>query len=198
AGLVLVLDAQRLAPNRVPPEEIAALPEGGYRIVTADDGSFDNLLAANEQGATLVLLAGQSRLARQYAVYEALRRLGVRFYHPEEEYVPRIPRQQLRARARTATVIARQVSAGVSDDYIPDFRFRGFTFHSSHPLEHLEAFSDGDFPIDDAEHALEWIIKTRGESFRGAGRGVSSPEARGRRVAELEDLRLLFGMSRGV
>lgn len=192
AGLAFVLDAELLAPDRVPSDEIAALPEGGYRIVAYDATGFANRLADDDDGATVVLLAGPSRLARQYAVYEALRRLGARFYHPEEEFLPLLPAAQLRERAKTATVIARG-----ADDYVPDFRFRGFTFHGAHPLESLESFSDGSFPIDNAENTIDWIVKNRGETFRGAGRGVSSPENRARRVAELEDLRVLLGMTRG-
>lgn len=197
AGLVVVLDAQYLVPELVDAGDIAALPEGAYRIATVDVGSHRNLLS-DEPGATLLLLAGESRLARQYAVYEALRRLGVRYYHPEAEYLPRLPAAQIRDRARTATAIARGAGEASDEDYIPDFRFRGYTFHSSHPLEHLESFSDGDFPIDDARNAIDWMVKNRGESFRGAGRGVASAEARARRVGELEELRLLLGMTRGV
>ncbi len=195
AGLVVVLDAEMLAPERVRRGEVVSLANGGFRVLVTDEGDFPNSLVGDDRGATVVLLAGDGKLARQYAVYELLRRLGVRFFHPEEEWVPRLPLHQVRQRAATATALARTSGAGVSNDYTPDFRFRGFTFHGAHPLEHLEAFSDGDFPIDEAERALEWILKNRGESFRGAGRGVSSAESRARRVAELEELRVLFGMS---
>ncbi len=191
AGLALVLDAEILAPDQIPPEDITGLPEGGYRMLALEADGFENLLGDEDPGGTVLLLAGESPLARQYAVYEALRRLGVRFYHPEEEYVPQIPSAQLRSRAKTPTALAR----GESVDYLPDFRFRGFTFHGAHPLESLEAFSDGNFPIDNAENTIDWIVKNRGESFRGAGRGVSSPEARAKRVAELGELRLLLGMT---
>lgn len=193
AGVVFVMDAESLLPDRAPSAEIDALPEGSYRILTEETGDFPNSLAEGDTGATVVLLAGKSKLARQYAVYEALRRFGVRYYHPEEEYVPRLPRDQLRQRAATATIIAR----GSSPDYVPDFAFRGYTFHGAHPLEHLEAFSDGDFPIDEAVHVEDWIVKNRGETFRGAGRGVASEEAHARRAAQLEDLRQLLGMTRG-
>ncbi len=193
AGLALVLDAERLAGDRVPAREIADLPEGGYRLVTDQVGGHANSLVRGDHGATVVYLAGESRLARQYALYEALRRLGVRYYHPEEEYVPRVPADQLRARAATPTALARPGS----DDYLPDFRFRGFTFHGPHPLEQLEAFSDGDFPIDEAVHVTEWSIKNRGETFRGPGRGVASAEARAKRSQELEDLRHFYGMTVG-
>jgi hypothetical protein len=194
AGVVFIMDAEALLPDRIPPAEVDALPEGGFRILVEEAGDSPNSLAEGDTGATVVLLAGKSKLARQYAVYEALRRLGVRYYHPEEEYVPRLPRAQLRQRAATPTIVAH----GANPDYVPDFRFRGYTFHGSHPLEHLEAFSDGDFPIDQAVNVNDWIVKNRGETFRGAGRGVASEEARARRVAELNDLRQLLGMTVGV
>jgi hypothetical protein len=197
AGLVFVLDAETLLPDRVPAAEIAALPEGGFRIASEEVGDFANSLDDGSTGATVVLLAGASKLGRQYAVYEAIRRLGVRYYHPEEEYVPRVPRRQLRRRAARPTIVARRSGGEVSVDYTPDFRFRGYTFHGSHPLENLESFSDGDFPIGEAERVNEWIVKNRGETFRGAGRGVAPEEARARRAAELEDLRQLLGMTRG-
>ena len=197
AGLVFVLDAEVLLPDEVSAAQSAALPAGGYRIATKEVGDFANRLADGDRGATVLLLAGADRLARQYAVYEALRRLGVRYYHPEEEYVPRLPLAQLRARAATPTIVARRSAGVVSDDYVPDFAYRGYTFHGAHPLEQLEAFSDGDFPIDEAVNVIDWMVKNRGETFRGAGRGVAAGEARARRVAELEDLRVLLGMSRG-
>ncbi|TNF36215.1 MAG: hypothetical protein EP329_05445 [Deltaproteobacteria bacterium] len=192
AGLVLVIDAHVVAEAVVGPDPLAdAASEDAFLLAAAEVGSFDNHLDA-AGGATVLYTAGRGLLGRQYAVYEALRRLGVRYYHPEDEHVPRLPADQVRARARTATALA----PASGDVYSPDFAHRGFSFHGAHPLEHLEAFSDGDFPIDEAVHVNDWIVKNRGDTFRGAGRGVASAEARARRVAELDALRGLLGMRR--
>ncbi len=178
-------------------EAVTGLPDGSYRIVSDDRGSWTNRLE-HGSGATFVYLSAASKLAKQYAVYELVRRLGARFYHPEEEFVPRVPVAQVRKRARTATIIAAHDDSGQpSDDYVPDFAARSFTFHGAHPLEHLESFSDASFPIDEAEHVEDWIVKNRGNRFRGSGRGIASEESHAARAQELDALRKLLGFPTG-
>jgi hypothetical protein len=192
-GLVVVLQADRVLPARMPAAEIDALPEDSFRIVTFDGGAHPNGLG--DTGATFVLAAGHGVLGDQYALYEVVRRLGARFYHPEQELVPPLPADQLRARALTATAVSRRDAGGAPlADHVPDFAQRSYTFHFQHPLEHLEAFSDARHPIDEAVHVNEWILKNRGERFRGPGRGVGSPEDAARRAAELEEVRASLGM----
>lgn len=192
-GLVVVLQADRVLPGRIPEAEIDALPEDSFRIVTFDGGDHAN--GVGDTGATFVLAAGHGVLGDQYALYEVLRRLGARFYHPEEELVPAIPAGQLRRRAATATAASRRGEGGTAlVDHVPDFAQRSYTFHFQHPLEHLEAFSDARHPIDEAVRANEWILKNRGERFRGPGRGVGSPDDAARRAAELEEVRARLGM----
>ncbi|MEZ4426398.1 MAG: hypothetical protein R3A51_01760 [Nannocystaceae bacterium] len=191
AGLVLVLEAERYAASGIDEARLTALGEDGFVLETRDVGDWENGLG--DAGATLVTTAGNSTLADQYAVYEFLRRLGARFYHPEEEFVPTHEPSVLRQLARTPTLLHR----GDSGDYTPDFTRRSWSFHGAHPLEHLEAFSDGDHPIDEAVHVNDWIVKNRGDRFKGAGRGVSSEESRARRVAELDALRVLLGFPTG-
>jgi hypothetical protein len=191
AGLVLVVDAQELASDVVPESALSALGADGFRLVTRDEGSWANRLGS--RGATVVYIGAAAVLAKQYAIYEVLRRLGARFYHPEQEYLPQNDPTVLRDRAKQPTVIARKGS----EDYVPDFAQRSYTFHGAHPLEHLEAFSDGDHPIDEAVNVNRWIVKNRGNLFRGAGRGVASATARAKRVQELEQLRLKMGFPRG-
>ena len=196
AGLVLVIDAQTLAPDVVPATALSSLGEQGFRVTVREAGQWNNRLAST--GATMVYTAGKSKLAKQYAVYEVLRRLGARFYHPEQEHLPQNDPAQLRQRAATPTVVARRGADGKpSDDYLPDFTYRSYSFHGSHPLEHLEAFSDGSFPMDEARNVNDWIIKNRGNLMRGAGRGVASAADRATRVKELEALRVLLGFPRG-
>ncbi|MEM9462786.1 MAG: hypothetical protein AAGF11_52080 [Myxococcota bacterium] len=191
AGLVVVLEADRLAPEQVEPARIDALGSEGFVLETHEVEGFANDLG--DDGATVVLTAGGGRLARQYAAYELLRRLGVRFFHPEQEYVPVHEPEDLRALARRPTVLHRK-----GQDYRPDFASRSWSFHRPHPLEHLEAFSDPDHPIDEAVHVTDWIVKNFGNRFRGTGRSAVSAEATARRAAELDQLRQLLGFARGV
>jgi len=191
AGLVVVLEAERLAPTLLPPARIEALGGQGFVLETHEVGDFSNGLG--DRGATVVLTAGPDRLSRQYAAYELLRRLGVRFFHPEQEYVPAHAPADLRPLARRPTVLHR---AGEADDR-PDFRSRSWTFHGPHPLEHLEAFSDAAHPIDEAVHVNDWIVKNFGNRFRGPGRGVASAASAAERGEQLERLRERLGFPRG-
>jgi hypothetical protein len=192
AGLVLVVDGQVVAGDLFAPVALDKLGQHGFRITVKDAGDWPNRLAS--RGATFVYLGAKEKLPRQYAVYEALRRLGARFYHPEQEYLPRNDPRALRDRVKRPTVIAADAAA---QDYLPDFAHRSYTFHGAHPLEHLEAFSDGDHPIDEAERVNDWIVKNRGSRFRGLGRGVAGAAAREKRRAELEKLRRLLGFPTG-
>ena len=193
AGLVLALDANAIDDERIDFQRMIDLGDSGFVLETQDAGNWSSRLEG--EGATFVLTAGNSKLARQYAVYEFLRRLGVRFYHPEQEYVPTHEWEDLRELAKTPTVLHRE-----GEDYRPDYRWRSWSFHSSHPLEHLEAFSDANHPIDEAVRVNEWIVKNKGNRFKGPGRGIASEEARARRADELEALRveLGFGRSAGI
>lgn len=190
SSLVVVLDADQVAADRVPPERMTALGKDGFVLAASDEGDW--IGATEDDGATFVLFAGNTPLSRRFGVYEWARRLGVRFYHPEDEYVPQHPLADMRTLAGRPTVLHRD---GL--DYVPDNRWRSWSFHSAHPLEHMESFSDGDHPIDEARHVNEWVVKNRGNRFRGAGRGVASDEARQRRVDELETLRTEMGFGRG-
>jgi hypothetical protein len=197
AGLVLVLDAHRLASDIIDEAALTKLGPGAFFLDSREVGDWPNKLG--DRGATVVYAAGADKLSAQYALYELLRRLGARFYHPEQEYLPQNPAAVVRARARTATAVAALEADGKtpSPRYVPDFDQRSYTFHGSHPLEHLEAFSDAEHPIDEAVKVNDWIIKNRGNRFRGAGRGVTSGDRRARRVAELDQLRKLLGFPRG-
>jgi hypothetical protein len=195
AGLVLVFDGDRLAPDLAevgdPALYASLLEQNGYRLVVIDRGQWKNNVGG--YGTTFVLIVATTRLAKQYALYEVLRRLGARFFHPEQEYLPKNDPRQLRLRARTPTVLAKLDSTS----YAPDFAPRGYSFHGLHPLEQLESFSDGSFPIDQARRVNEWIVKNRGDQFRGSGRGIASAADAALRVRELDQLRVALGFGRG-
>ncbi|MEM6289941.1 MAG: hypothetical protein AAGA54_01710 [Myxococcota bacterium] len=190
APVVMVLDAAEFAPRRLDEPRMEALGESGFVLDAFEDGAWR---ASDEQfGAAFMLLDGNTALSRQYALYEALRRLGVRFFHPEEEFVPAHAIADLRPLALRPTALHKD---GL--DYLPDYAWRSWSFHSSHPLEHLESFSDGDVPIDEARNVNAWVVKNRGNRFRGAGRGVASDDAKQRRRDEMEAMRVEMGFPRG-
>ncbi len=152
-----------------------------------EDDSFRIDIDEGKRKTTLTLYA-DTQLGHQYAAYEVLRQLGVRLFHPEQEYVPKISPIQLQRRARIRTVIAR------GNVYRPDFKYRSFTFHGPHPLEHLESFSDASHPIDEAENVNRWMVKNRGAQFRNLGRGIADEASRATRRGELDTLRNELGM----
>ena len=190
APLVFVFDASAVLPQRYDAPRLEALGDSGFVLDGFEDGSWRALDGG--VGSVFLMMDGNSTLAHQYALYEALRRLGVRFFHPEHEYVPDHALEDLRPLALRPTALHRE---GL--DYIPDYAGRSWSFHGAHPLEHLESFSDADFPIDEARNVNTWIIKNRGNRFRGSGRGVASEEAQGRRRDELEALRGELGFPEG-
>lgn len=190
ASLVLVFDGSELLPQRYDGPRMDALGESGFVLDAFEEGTWRSL--DGDLGSAFVFMDGNTTLAHQYSLYEVLRRLGVRFFHPEEEFVPERSLEDLRTLALRPTALHRE---GL--DYVPDFAWRSWSFHGSHPLEHLESFSDGDVSIDEARNVNRWIVKNFGNRFRGLGRGVSSEESRARRGDELEALRTEMGFPRG-
>lgn len=113
---------------------------------------------ACERGA-LIRLAGIGLLGRQYAVYEWLHELGVRYFHPEQEFVPDRPHWPSRRLMQR--------------EHTPDFFWRSVTLHLAHPLELGDVFR-----LDRQEYALEgkryidWQIKNGASlGHTGFGRG---------------------------
>ncbi len=192
AALVVALDA-------LPAKDAATLPGADpctltgdtYQLVAWDAGTHANRHGST--GATVIAVHSSSKLSRAYALYEVLRRLGARFYHPEQEHIPQNAVADLRARAKTATAIARVVDGAPSTCYAPDFTERAFTYHGAHPLEVREALSDSAHDFGEAERLNLWAVKNRADGFIGAKSGVAPKERYTQRVAELTALRELYG-----
>lgn len=97
-----------------------------------------------EQG-TLVALGGGGLLGRQYAAYEWLHGLGVRFFHPEQEFVPAAPAWPQAPLSRWDT---------------PDFRDRSVSLHLTHPLELGDPWRLGDEQYsEEVRRYIDWEIK---------------------------------------
>lgn len=120
-------------------------------------------------GGVRVELSGSGLLGRQYAAYAFLHELGVRFFHPEEEFVPAVP-------AWPAEPLSMQVT--------PAFESRSVSLHLTHPLELGDPIRLGEEAYkEEARRYIDWQIK----NFASFGTsGVSH-------FADLED----YGVRRG-
>jgi hypothetical protein len=99
------------------------------------------------------MLLGGGLLGRQYAAYAWLHALGVRFFHPEQEFVPAEPRWPDPPMDRALT---------------PDFRYRSVSLHLTHPLELGDAFRLGQADkAPEVKRYIDWGIK----NFASAGSG---------------------------
>lgn len=141
----------------------AALAEcvsGEKRIVFAGDdfGPMPEGAAASDQtfayvesycdGGALVVLAGGGLLGKQYAAYEWLHEHGVRYFHPEEEFVP--PRFEWSERPLKRV-------------HTPDFEWRSVSLHLTHPLELGDPIrEDIDVYKDEVDNYIDWQIKNLG------------------------------------
>jgi hypothetical protein len=112
----------------------------------------------------LVVLSGGGLLGRQYAAYEWLHALGVRFFHPEQTFVPESPRWP-----EQPTTI----------QHTPPFRYRSVSLHLSHPIELGDAFRAGKpETFDEAVRYIDWQIHNRA-SNGSSGIGQGPQRARG-------------------
>ncbi|MCA9519487.1 MAG: hypothetical protein KC609_00875 [Myxococcales bacterium] len=95
----------------------------------------------------LVELFAPSSRPRIYSVYDLVQRLGVRFFHPEEEYIP----DTLTFPTPPFEHVER-----------PTFKWRGFHLHLTHPLELLDEFSSDDpASVKRARNFIRWLIKLK-------------------------------------
>jgi hypothetical protein len=119
------------------------------------------------EGGVVVRLEGGGLLGRQYAAYAWLHAAGVRFFHPEQEYVP-------------ATLT---LPSADEAQHTPDFTWRSVSLHLTHPLELGDVFR-----LDKPEYAqegkryIDWQIKnfsSGGQNGWGSGEWADYGTRRG-------------------
>jgi hypothetical protein len=94
-----------------------------------------------------VVMAGGSLLASQWAVYDLLQRLGVRYFHPEASYYP----SQLSWPAAPLAVRAR-----------PAFQRRSMHVHRDHPVELSAPLAPAGLPLAAFQRRwIDWNVKLR-------------------------------------
>jgi hypothetical protein len=114
--------------------ELAEMPAESFRLRAA--------------GATTLAVAGADARGQQYGLYDALERLGFRFFHPEQTYTPP---------AFDASGLA---NLDVYEK--PDWGRRGFHVHTMHPIEASE-FVLVPSPQHQvwAQHLIDWLARNK-------------------------------------
>ena len=99
-------------------------------------------------GRVVVAIAGADARGAQYGVYDVLERLGFRFFHPEQTYVP-----------PAETIVWPD---GLDVFEAPDWGRRGFHVHTMHPIEASEFLL---VPNDQhkvwAQHLIDWLARNK-------------------------------------
>jgi len=82
-----------------------------------------------------------------YGLYAFLEELGIRFFHPRDEFVPHYGK----------IVLPRELSI----ERHPVFDTRGIHVHLLHPLEYFKVFNEpGDDNLSDAHLFIDWLVKS--------------------------------------
>ncbi|MFU8802294.1 MAG: PKD domain-containing protein [Bradymonadaceae bacterium] len=153
------------------------LGEAGLAADATDQTFRIDESRCGEEGdfGVLVRLSGGDLLGRQYAVYEWLHHLGVRFFHPEEEYVPSTPRYHHEPLVR---------------EHTPAFLYRSVSLHLTHPLELGDIFRQNDLQyLDEGRRYIDWQIKNLASFGTESIAADPDPETR--------DYGVLRGLPRG-
>jgi hypothetical protein len=163
--LGVVHAAQAVPPgDRDDPSDPLSRPCQRFRIVETRCG--DGRVGVH------VTLSGGGLLGRQYAAYEWLHHKGVRFFHPEAEFIPDAPLW---------------TDAPLSRDHTPPFQFRSVSLHLTHPLELGDAVRAGRSEyLAEARRYIDWQMKNLASDGMS---GVGDPRVSG----DLSD----WGLRRG-
>lgn len=113
-------------------------------------------IAEKKAGNTRVIATwGDEPRGAQYAVYDILQTLGVRFFHPEQEFVP----------------FKISLPENFTKVENPSFKYRGFSLHTTHPVELINSFANCKEDIMPAKRWIDWVIKNKSNMATSGARG---------------------------
>ncbi|HZF51112.1 MAG TPA: hypothetical protein VE093_20780 [Polyangiaceae bacterium] len=100
----------------------------------------------SEGGPVLLVYAPDTRNLA-HGGYALLEELGARFFHPMQEFVPRLP--------------GVFIPKALSSDRASPFKVRGLQLHLLHPIEYFATIHEAsDEHLAEAKRLIDWLVKT--------------------------------------
>ena len=152
---------EKMSGARLPIHEAIAapplvLPQGTTAIlinpagdgIPESDGSFIIRTERESGRPPTIRLTGRGGVGAMYAAYTFIEKLGVRFFHPEQEYVPNRPNLQV---------------GDLNIVQSPAFKWRGIQQHTLHPIEYTSVLmaQPSEENLRHAYRYVEWLAKNR-------------------------------------
>ncbi len=136
ASFVIVLENPGAADSAFTAAELGELGAEAYHIRRMD----------TDAGPTFVIAGGDAN-GVQFGLYRLLEILGMRFFHPEQDFVPEFEGEL----PETLDLVES-----------PSYARRGFHIHTMHPIEATE-FLQRDRPgyLDYAKRLIDWHVRNR-------------------------------------
>ncbi len=166
-----VLNPQVLSPQLFGDFVSDPMDEESYKVESLQQGS-----------RLLYLVAGEGKLGIQYGVYDFLHELGVRFFHPEQEWIPD----------------TLELPHPFNMESQPAFKYRGFGIHTTHPLDIIDPLSDSNISFCYAANINDWLVKLHtNQDGKGAVRGVAPEHRYQQRAQQLNEYNRMLGFRHG-
>lgn len=132
-----------------PASAVATAGEGSTRIALVADASLGAESYRLETAAEGFVVRGGVPLGVQYGLAHLLEAMDVRFFHPQESFVP----------ATLATPDASIFGTVVA----PEIDQRGLHLHTLHPIEaFFDFWEPSEAHLRDAERTIDWLVKNGG------------------------------------
>ncbi len=95
----------------------------------------------------LILIYAPDNINLSYGIYNFLEELGIRFFHPFQEFIPKFK----------GIFLPKMINIVRASPY----KIRGIHLHLLHPIEYLRSFNEaGEQNLSEAKMFIDWIQKT--------------------------------------
>lgn len=135
-----------------PATEVASPGFGVTRIALVHDATIDPEGYRLEQAASGFVVRGGGPLGEQYGLAALLEAMDVRFFHPDESFVP--------------AMLATPDAALFGTTVVPEIGERGFMPWTLHPIESFFAvWEPSEAHYREAERIIDWAVKNGADFF---------------------------------